>query len=103
MPAQVQGRTVTTNTNMVRSDGSNSIQNQLYERKRPRNYNLDNSSRNTIKKMKNFKNKNEIQWHIGMTNNYFCCHASVTNVVFNCHAGVTINQFYDPMKTLGSA
>lgn len=54
---QVQGRTTTTNTNTVRSDGSNSIQNQSYERKRPRNYNLDNSSQNTMKRMKNFKNK----------------------------------------------
>lgn len=54
---QVQGRTTTTNTNTVRSDGSNSIQNQSYERKRPRSYNLDNSSQNTIKKMKNFRKK----------------------------------------------
>lgn len=51
---QVQGRTTTTNTNTVRSDGSNSIQSHSYERKRPRSYNLDNSSLNT---MKNFKNK----------------------------------------------
>ena len=51
---QVQGRTTTTNTNTVRSDGSNSIQSQSYERKRPRSYNLSNSSQNT---MKNFKNK----------------------------------------------
>lgn len=51
---QVQGRTTTTNTNTVRSDGSNSVQSQSYERKRPRSYNLGNSSQNT---MKNFKNK----------------------------------------------
>lgn len=54
---QIQGRTTTTNTNTVHSDGSNSIQNQSYERKRPRSYNIDNSSQNIMKKMKNFKNK----------------------------------------------
>lgn len=54
---QVQGRTVITNTNEVRSTGSNSIRNQSYERKRPRSYNIGNSSEKAIKNIKNSREK----------------------------------------------
>lgn len=54
---QVQGGTVKTNTNTVRSDGLNSIKNQSYERKRPRTYSIGSNSENTIKKIKSYKKK----------------------------------------------
>lgn len=58
---QVQGGTVKTNTNTVRSDDLNSIKNQSYERKRPRTYSIGSNSENTIKKIKSYKKIRDIE------------------------------------------
>lgn len=58
---QVQGGTVKTNTNTVCSDDLNSIKNQSYERKRPRTYSIGSNSENTIKKIKSYKKKRDIE------------------------------------------
>ena len=48
--------TITTRTDRTGSGHQNSRINQSNERKRPRNYSVDNGSKNMIDKMKNYRN-----------------------------------------------